>query len=245
MLSGEMIPFTGRVKVMRIVGGDGCYGRRLLPYDETQQRITVNERGQVWLSRYDRAPCPFDPDQLVSLQYFRVSGEAASRLMNIASEFFGRYGYECVRDAQQWSADLVNTAGEMFHTAGAVGHGCFLVTPGLTNVVREELGIPDLLLVGDDAWDEADIEEPVYCWYETAPFEDVFRLAESGLDSEHNRRVELLRALEWHYWDYEGPDVDRIRRLQRLMHRYVVSLEAERPVRRGRHSFSWKEMAEE
>ncbi len=115
----------------------------------------------------------------------------------------------------------------------------------MIGAVRKELGIPDLLLVENDTRAEEDWEEPEPDWYELASFEEVFRQAKNGLNLDHDRRVELLRALEYHYWDYEGQDVEKIKRLQRLMHRYVQTLEAERPVKRDKNSFTWEELAEE
>lgn len=237
--------FSGRLKRMQIISGFACYGRRLLAYDETEQRITINDRGQVWLTRYDRAPNPFYPDQLHSKQYFRLPSESTNRIIDAATDFFCEYKHQGMRDSQEWCAYLVNTEGKQFYTEGTRTYEYPVDTRNLIEPIREELGAQDLLLVGNDTWDEEDWVEPEPCWYESASFEEVFQQAEIGLNSDHNRRVELLRALEYHYWDYEGPDVEKIKRLQRLMHRYVLTLEAERPVKRDKNSFTWEELAED
>lgn len=86
--------FSGRLKRMQIISGFACYGRRLLAYDETEQRITINDRGQVWLTRYDRAPNPFYPDQMHSKQYFRLSSESTNRIIDAATDFFCEYKHQ-------------------------------------------------------------------------------------------------------------------------------------------------------
>jgi len=237
--------FSGRIKKMRIISRFACYGGRLLAYDETEQRITINDCGQVWLTRYDRAPNPFYPDQMYSKQYFRLSPESTNRIIDAGTEFFCQYKYQSMRDSQKWCAYLENTEGKLFYTEGTRTYEYPLDTRNLTDAIREELGIQDLLLVGNDTWDEENWEDPVPCWYESASFEEVFQQAEIGLDSDHDRRVELLRALEYHYWDYEGPDVEKIKRIQRLMHRYVLTLESERAVKEDKNSFTWEELAED
>lgn len=240
--------FTGRVKKLRIISEHGSYWNRLRVYDETRQQITINDRGQVWFSRYDRAPNPFYPDQLLSMQYFRLSGEATKRIMDIAMDWFTQYEYHKIYDVPKWYAELVNTEGMVFHTEGTLGYEISLKTRGLTEVICEELKIPDLLVVGDEVLTEDDDVAPEPFWYESASLEEIIRLAEEGLETDHDHRLELLRALEYKYWDYEaqGTEQDKeiLNRMYTLMHKYVMSLEAERPVKQAKPSFAWDKFVE-
>lgn len=114
----KLDPFTGRIRKFRIISEQGSYWNRLRAYDEAEQRITMNDRGQVWLSRYDRAPNPFYPNQLLSKQYFRLPEKAAKRIMDAATEFFCEYRFQKMRDSQKWRAYLENTEGKLFYTEG-------------------------------------------------------------------------------------------------------------------------------
>jgi len=117
----------------------------------------------------------------------------------------------------------------------------------LTNIIRKELNKPDLLVVGGRILDseEEEVEEPIHSWYESISYDDLIPIAKNGLNEDHDRRVDLLRALEYQYFDNEESDKEREIMLQRLMHSYVISLEAERPVRRNRYSFTWKELTDD
>lgn len=231
--------FTGRVKTLRVISEHWSYWNRLRAYDEAEQRLTINDRGQVWLSRFDRPPNPFYPDQLLSKQYFRLSEKATKRIMDIATDWFSQYEYHRVFDVPKWHADLVNTDGKAFHIEGTQGYENPLTICSLTETIREELEIPDLLVIGDESLSEDDEEAPRPFWYESISLEEIMQQAEQGLGADHDCRVELLRALEYKYWDFDGKDKEKLNRLYTLMHKYVMSLEAERPVKRAKLRYAW------
>lgn len=236
--------FIGRVRKLRIISEQWSYWNRLRAYDEAEQRLTINDRGQVWLSRYDRAPNPFYPDQPLSKQYFKLSENAAKRIMDVATDWFTQYEYHKIYDVPKWYAELVNTEGKVFHTEGTLGYENPLKLNSLTEAIREELKIPDLLVIGDESWSEDDEKTPEPFWYESSSLEEIMQLAEEDMEADHNRRVELLRALEYKYWDFDGKDKERLNRLYALMHKYVMTLEAERPVKRAKPSFAWDKFVE-
>lgn len=231
--------FTGRIKQLRIISQHGTYWNRLLPYDESEQRLTINDRGQVWLTRYDRASNPFDPDQLLSKQYFRLSKSSVKLIIDVATDFFVQYKHRIIRDAPIWYADLVNTDGKMLYTDGPQSYHEPPVTHSLTETIRRELRIPDLAVIGDEAPPEEEeyIEQD---WYVTAPLEEIIQMAENGLEIERNCRIELLRALEYKYWDLESLEKHQRERVCMLMQQYVESLEHERPVRHSTNTCTWK-----
>ena len=236
--------FLGRVNKLRIISEHWSYWNRLRAYDEAEQRLTINDRGQVWLSRYDRAPNPFYPDQLLSKQYFRLSEKATKRIMDVATDWFTQYEYHKIYDVPKWYAEMVNIEGRVFHTEGTQGYENPLTLSSLTEAIRVELKIPDLLVIGDESWSEDDEDVPEPFWYESASLEEIMQLAEEGLGADRNRRVELLRALEYKYWDFDGKDKERLNQLYALMHKYVMTLEAERPVKRAKPSYAWDKFVE-
>ena len=116
--------------------------------------------------------------------------------MDIASDWFTQYEYHKIYDVPKWYAEIENTEGMVFHTEGTQGYEIPRKALGFTDAIRTELGIADLLVVGDEIVPEEDERAPEPCWYESSSFEEVIRKAENGLDLGHDRRVELLRALE-------------------------------------------------
>lgn len=240
----EATRFSGTMQKMQIISSLYSCWNRPMPYDEVEQRITITDRGMIWLTRYDRAPFPHDPDQLLSQKCFRVSADASARIMNVATEFFCAYGHRVVRDAMQWHANLVNTEGAAFYTEGLQGKW-LQIEHSLTKTIREELGITDLVVVGDDAFNESDVQEPPSPWHETISLEEAIHLAKEGINAKHDRRVELLKALEFQYWYNEGMGKENRNELCMLMHKYVVNLETERPVRHSRTGYTWMSMVEE
>ena len=162
----------------------------------------------------------------------------------MATDWFTQYEYHKIYDVPKWYAELVNTEGKVFHTEGTLGYENPLKLNSLTEAIREELKIPDLLVIGDESWSEDDEKTPEPFWYESSSLEEIMQLAEEDMEADHNRRVELLRALEYKYWDFDGKDKERLNRLYALMHKYVMTLEAERPVKRAKPSFAWDKFVE-
>jgi len=239
--------FQGHVRKIRIVSESIHTGRYLKAYEEAEERITINDKGQVWLSKYDRAPCPYDPYQLLSREYSKLSSDAVKRIMDTATACFSKYKYERIYDTPRWYADIESTEGDFFQTEGSQESEYDAGMSRLTNIIRKELNKPDLLVVGGRILDseEEEVEEPIHSWYESISYDDLIPIAKNGLNEDHDRRVDLLRALEYQYFDNEESDKEREIMLQRLMHSYVISLEAERPVRRNRYSFTWKELTDD
>ena len=239
--------FQGEARKIRIVSEFGHTWRYLKAYEEAEERVTINDKGQVWLSKYDRAPCPYDPYQLSSREYIRIPSDATERIMNTATECFRKYKHDRIYDTPRWYADIESTEGRFFQTDGSQESEYDAGMSRLTNIIRKELNKPDLLVVGGHILNSKEevAEEPIHSWFESISYDELIPMAKNGLNEDHDRRVDLLRALEYQYYDNGESDIKRVEMLQRLMHSYVLSLEAERPVRRNRFSFTWKELADD
>ena len=237
--------FSGSIRKFRIVSEFGSTWIRLKPYDETEQRITINDRGQVWITRYERAPFPFDPDQILSREYIRLPEAPTKRIMEIAADCFSKYQYDRIWDTQYWYADLESTEGIQFQTDGSQDYEMNAGMFRLSETIRKELNKPDLLVVGGYVLgsEQTEEEEIPPRWWETISYDELIPKAEKGLGGDRDYRIELLKALEYQYYDLEESDRKKTKKLYQLMHKYVLSLEAEKPVRKSRNSFTWLDFA--
>ncbi len=241
-MTKENSNFFGHLKKMRIISQFGSYWNRLAAYEETEQRITINNKGSVWITRYYRAPCLFDPDQLLSKEYLHISTEATTRIMETAEDCFAHYRHEIIRDSRMWYAQLTNTEGEEFRTDGSqsleIGTGMYR----LTELIQNELNKPDLLLLG--SYKEVIDEDENLTDQQEIPFEKLLRKADESLHLSRVERIEILSALERCSYDCSEDKAKRIE-LYRMLHQYAVSLEAENPVRHSKERYTWEDMAKE
>ncbi len=241
-MTEDSLRFVGHLKKLRIISQFGSYWNRLAAYEESEQRITINNKGQVWITRYYRAPCLFDPDQLLSKEYLRISPEATIQIMETAEDCFAHYRHEKIHDARMWYAQLTNTEGDEFTTNGSQSLERETEMYRLTELIQNELSKPDLLLLG--SCEDVSVEDENLTDQQEIPFEKLMRKAEESLYRSHAERIEVLSALERCCYDCSY-DKDKRPELYTMLHRYVVSLESEKPVRRSNKSYTWEELAKE
>ena len=241
-MTEENSNFFGHLKKIRIISQFGSYWNRLAAYEETEQRITINNKGHVWITRYYRAPCLFDPDQLLSKEYLHISPEATIRIMETAEDCFAHYRHEIIRDSQMWYAQLINTEGDVFKADGSQSLEVETGMYRLTELIQNELNKPDLLLLG--SYKEVLDEDGNLTDQQEIQFEKLMRKAEESLHQSCAERIEILSALERCYYDCSEDKAKRIE-FYRMLHQYAVSLEAEKPVRHSKERYTWEDMAKE
>ena len=221
----------GHLKKLRIISQYGSYWNRLEAYEESEQRITINNKGKVWITRYYRAPYMLNADQLLSKEYLRVSPEATIRIMKTAEDCFVHYEHETIHDAQMWYAYLTNTDGIEFATDGSVDQEKEAGMYRLTEVIQKELGKTDLLVLGTYI-EDYDEEEPVID-QQAISFEELMQRAEESIHADRDQRIGIYRALEKCFFEC-GYDEENRMILYRMMDRYVTSLEAENPLKQSK-----------
>jgi len=155
-LSIEGLPFRGKLAKVQIISDNTHYG----PYEpgEYAQRLTINEKGQVYLTRYYRGEewdknyskreifkIPF-PDQIfILLEYV----------------FSKKREYEWATDVGSWDLTLTNREGEKFFFSGSLmaDHGSIYCWA--SEIIRKELNLFSLYLF-DGKYEERP-SELIFC----------------------------------------------------------------------------------
>lgn len=138
--------FHGTLKKVRIVSNNICYGLLPEPNDEVEQHITVNNKGRVWVSRYNCGHT-FDKHEKASSINFTIEKSSADKLLTSFADYFGHeYSEIFVTDVGIWKIELTNTEGTTYTFKGSL---CTDVSDNLTylsKLVRDTLGIDDLFV---------------------------------------------------------------------------------------------------
>ncbi len=123
------------------------------PGDEIMQRLTLNQKGHVWLTRYECCGDDWFEDQkLTDKIQVKISSSATSEIfMSIQEAFSGDYQEEqYVDDHASWYLVLTNEDGERWFTEGSPVSTKLKTKKGrLSAVLRQLLGRQDLLLFED------------------------------------------------------------------------------------------------
>ena len=133
-------------KKMKLVSNDICYGPMPEPDTEVEQHLTINEKGQVWFSRY-RFGDGFGKYQLIKKEILYISQEAAGEIMKIANEVLNDQNDLFVTDVGVWELIATDFSGKETHKSGSLIYGGCEAIDRFCRLIREALKRNDLFLM--------------------------------------------------------------------------------------------------
>ena len=134
---------------MKLVSWDSCFGIRPLPDTVATQRLQLWADGQVKLERVTEA-------KQRRRKSFHISPEAAQKVLSSVGRYFESVGllYR-VTDCGMWHLTLKGDEGEPYQAECSLHEDLFLEDgTGLSALLRETLGLPDLFAFNGGIPDE-------------------------------------------------------------------------------------------
>lgn len=145
LLSGENpFIFQGKLKKMRIVSNNICFGPRPEPDEEVEQHITINNEGHVWFSGYSFG-CGCGKYKKARSRNFKINKTATDKLLNAIATYFGNeYTEIFATDIGDWLMELTNTDGVTYKFRGSLCADFDYEGTDLSDLVRDTVGMEDL-----------------------------------------------------------------------------------------------------
>ncbi len=146
--------FAQDITKMQLESSSICIipGRTPKPGDEVMQRLTLNQKGHVWLTKYECCGEYWDDQKLTDKIQFRIPPFVTREVFaEIQEAFSGNYRTEgCCDDHAAWYLVLTNKNGDKWFTEGSPVSTKLKTKKGrLSTVLRQLFGRQDLLLFED------------------------------------------------------------------------------------------------
>lgn len=107
------------MKKVQIISNNMCYGPAPRSNTEIEQHLTINEKGQVWFSRYrygnGEARYP-----LISKEYLRIAKDDAKEILNLAGEVTKIEDDLFATDVGDWELTFTDTENKTSRKAGSL-----------------------------------------------------------------------------------------------------------------------------
>lgn len=133
--------FEGKLRKIKLYSDAICYGPCPMPDDETEQSLTINSNGGVWITRKSFG------DGVIEKTNFKIDTEEAKRLLSVFEKRFSQdHQIWFVTDIGSWEMILTNEEGKEFHYSGPLCEEEHSVVEGLSDMVRETVGRDDLFV---------------------------------------------------------------------------------------------------
>ena len=140
---------------VRINSNDISYGPRPAPGSEVEQHLTITEAGRVYFSAYVCGEeCSYTKSRTKN---FKISAESAEYLLSLIEKYASDGMTSFATDVGSWEMELTYEDGKTRHMNGALVTGLSSEQDNISDAIRENLDMPDLM-VFDDAAEEDRIE---------------------------------------------------------------------------------------
>lgn len=138
--------FQGAPKNVRIVSNNIAYGLSPWADEEVEQHLTINDEGWVWFSAYNYGRGSEGYEKARS-KHYKIDKATAEKLLGVIATYFGN-GYTEIfaTDIGDWVMELTNTNGITFSYRGSLCADLYLKGSDLSDLVRDTLGMDDLLV---------------------------------------------------------------------------------------------------
>lgn len=142
------------MKKVQIISNCICYGPVPRPNSEIEQRLTINDRGQVWFSRYrygngeERYP-------LINKEYLHIAKEDAEEILKLADEVTKIEDDLFVTDVGYWELTVTDTDTVVAKKAGSLIRTDLESIQKFCDKIREALDRRGLFLLDGNCEDEA------------------------------------------------------------------------------------------
>lgn len=147
--------FRLKIKKVRIVSNNICYGPEPLPEDEVEQRLTISASGRVWFTAYKYAN-GFGKYEVCRKQQLAIGKPAAKQMLELFSQYINSNQLVCyATDIGTWEMSITDTEGKSFDFKGSLCGGVTVGDIDLTYYLRKQIPV-DNLFVFEDIFIEPD-----------------------------------------------------------------------------------------
>lgn len=144
--SCDQIIFHGELKTIRIKSNAISFGPMPVPSKEVEQKITINNRGQIWFSGYNYGD-GYKYEKGRS-KYLKIENKDVKRIFDAFSYYFENKNSEVfVTDIGSWDLELKNAEEKKFFFTGSLCARFKYKGIDLSDLVREVLGMDDLYVL--------------------------------------------------------------------------------------------------
>lgn len=138
---GDFLTFQGEIKKIRIVSNLGGYGPMPEPDEEVEQRITVNNKGQV---RFTGRTAGYNREQSRKLN-FQLDSHSTDKLLTAVADYFRNDTTRIfATDIGHWTLELTNTIDETYYYDGSLCADFVHKGSDLSELVRDTLNMNEL-----------------------------------------------------------------------------------------------------
>lgn len=128
-----------------ITSNNVCFGPRPLPDDEIEQRLSIMADGRVFFSAYAYG----DGTKHIKTctRNFEIEAEKAAYILKIVGDYFSdEYDVAFAADVGDWEMTITNTENVSYHFRGSLCTGCSDELDNLSDTIRFNLEMPELLV---------------------------------------------------------------------------------------------------
>ena len=113
---------------------------------EVEQHLTINDKGQVWFSRYQFGD-GFGKYQLMKKEILQITKEAAEEIMKTADDVLNAKDDLFATDVGVWELTATDFSGKEIHKSGSMIYGDCEAINRLCRIIRSALERNDLFLL--------------------------------------------------------------------------------------------------
>lgn len=135
-----LLLFQGKLKKVKIVSNNICYGPCPNPGDEVEQHLTISSDGEALLTRYSYN------EEIIEETRLHMDPENTKKILGNFEKSFSVAHEDCfVTDIGSWDVVLTNEEGREFSYSGSLMEQEESAVYGFSDMLREVTGRDDLL----------------------------------------------------------------------------------------------------
>ena len=159
----------GKVKRMKLISNCLCYGPSPMPEDEAEQHLTICSDGRVYFSSYvvgNREDFKYEKSRM---ERHDISDTKANYILSVIGIYFEeKYIDTFATDCGDWAIEIINEQDEKFYYRGSLCTELIFRQELLSQLMREYLGLPELLGFDGVARTEIKLNDGEYIFVEVS-----------------------------------------------------------------------------
>ncbi|GMW04540.1 MAG: hypothetical protein AMXMBFR85_05230 [Dehalococcoides mccartyi] len=137
--------FKGIAQKFLIISNNICFGPRPSPDDEIEQHLSIMADGRVFFSAY--AYSDGTKHVRIRTKNFKIEAKKAAYILKIVGDYFSdEYDLAFATDVGDWEMTITNTEDVPYHFRGSLCSGCPKDLDDISNMIRFNLNMPELLM---------------------------------------------------------------------------------------------------
>ncbi len=134
------------IKKLQLISNSISYGPMPRPDKEVEQHLTINDRGQVWFSRY-RFGDDMERHPLIRKEYSRIPDEDAKEILKLSEAVINAKRVTDETDTGYWELTVTDANGEIRRKDGSLIYSDSKAIQDLCRRIRTSLKDWDLFLL--------------------------------------------------------------------------------------------------